>query len=47
MTRRSRPRICVVGDVLADTDVYGHSERLSPEAPVPVVDEGPLDVVEQ
>ncbi len=40
MTRRSRPRICVVGDVLADTDVYGHSERLSPEAPVPVVDEG-------
>ncbi len=34
-----RARICVVGDVLADTDVVGRVERLSPEAPVPVVDE--------
>ena len=34
-----RPRVCVVGDVLADTDIQGRVERLSPEAPVPVVDE--------
>lgn len=39
MRRRTRNHICVIGDVLADTDVHGHCERLSPEAPVPVVDE--------
>lgn len=39
MMRRSRPRICVIGDVLADSDVRGTADRLSPEAPVPVVDE--------
>ncbi|MFC7402367.1 PfkB family carbohydrate kinase [Citricoccus sp. GCM10030269] len=32
------PRIVVVGDVLLDRDVTGISERLSPDAPVPVVD---------
>lgn len=37
--RGRRPRICVVGDLLADSDVRGTAERLSPEAPVPVVDE--------
>ncbi|SEB35587.1 rfaE bifunctional protein, domain I/rfaE bifunctional protein, domain II [Paramicrobacterium humi] len=31
-------RIVVVGDVLLDRDVAGTSERLSPDAPVPVVD---------
>lgn len=31
-------RIVVVGDVLLDRDVTGSSERLSPDAPVPVVD---------
>jgi rfaE bifunctional protein nucleotidyltransferase chain/domain/rfaE bifunctional protein kinase chain/domain len=28
----------VVGDVLLDRDVFGHTERISPDAPVPVVD---------
>lgn len=37
--RGLRPRICVVGDLLADCDVRGTADRLSPEAPVPVVDE--------
>ncbi|MEN0102646.1 MAG: PfkB family carbohydrate kinase [Curtobacterium sp.] len=31
-------RIAVVGDTLLDVDVSGSSERLSPDAPVPVVD---------
>lgn len=31
-------RIVVVGDVMLDRDVTGNSERLSPDAPVPVVD---------
>ncbi|MBK0419728.1 bifunctional heptose 7-phosphate kinase/heptose 1-phosphate adenyltransferase [Leucobacter sp. CSA1] len=31
-------KLVVVGDVLLDRDVTGTSERLSPEAPVPVVD---------
>ncbi|GGA55284.1 bifunctional protein HldE [Pseudoclavibacter endophyticus] len=31
-------RIVVVGDVMLDRDVTGRSERLSPDAPVPVVD---------
>ncbi|MBT2501136.1 PfkB family carbohydrate kinase [Curtobacterium sp. ISL-83] len=31
-------RITVVGDTLLDVDVSGTSERLSPDAPVPVVD---------
>lgn len=30
--------ILVIGDVMLDTYVYGHIERMSPEAPVPVVD---------
>ncbi|WIB75874.1 PfkB family carbohydrate kinase [Curtobacterium sp. MCPF17_002] len=33
-----RLRIAVVGDTLLDIDVSGTSERLSPDAPVPVVD---------
>ncbi|MCC9197311.1 PfkB family carbohydrate kinase [Arthrobacter sp. zg-Y820] len=31
-------RIVVVGDVLLDTDITGSAQRLSPDAPVPVVD---------
>lgn len=34
----SASRILVVGDTLLDRDVSGRTERLSPEAPVPVVD---------
>ena len=34
---RSR-RVVVVGDLLLDRDILGRSERLSPDAPVPVVD---------
>jgi D-beta-D-heptose 7-phosphate kinase/D-beta-D-heptose 1-phosphate adenosyltransferase len=34
----TRLRIAVVGDTLLDVDVSGTSERLSPDAPVPVVD---------
>ncbi|MFS0730487.1 PfkB family carbohydrate kinase [Curtobacterium sp. 1P10AnD] len=35
---RTARRIVVVGDTLLDVDVSGTSERLSPDAPVPVVD---------
>jgi D-beta-D-heptose 7-phosphate kinase / D-beta-D-heptose 1-phosphate adenosyltransferase len=35
----SRLRLTVIGDALLDRDVDGRVERLSPEAPVPVVDE--------
>jgi D-beta-D-heptose 7-phosphate kinase/D-beta-D-heptose 1-phosphate adenosyltransferase len=31
-------KIVVVGDVLLDTDITGNAQRLSPDAPVPVVD---------
>ena len=34
----SRLRIAVVGDVMLDVDLSGPAERLSPDAPVPVVD---------
>lgn len=37
-------RIVVVGDVLLDTDLSGGAGRLSPDAPVPVVD---IDVVQR
>ncbi len=33
----SRPRIMVIGDLMVDQYIYGDAERLSPEAPVPVV----------
>jgi D-beta-D-heptose 7-phosphate kinase / D-beta-D-heptose 1-phosphate adenosyltransferase len=35
----SRPSLVVVGDCLLDRDVEGDVERLSPDAPVPVLDE--------
>lgn len=34
----TRPHVVVVGDVVLDRDVDGRSERLCPDAPVPVVD---------
>lgn len=34
----NRLRLAVVGDVLLDVDLSGPAERLSPDAPVPVVD---------
>lgn len=36
---RSGPGIVVVGDALLDRDVEGTADRLSPDAPVPVLDE--------
>lgn len=34
---RRKPRIIVVGDLMVDEYCYGTAERISPEAPVPVV----------
>ena len=34
----SRKRILVVGDVMLDHYIWGDATRISPEAPVPVVD---------
>lgn len=39
-TEPSRPRIVVLGDVVLDRDVLGRSDRLAPDAPVPVVEVG-------
>ena len=33
----SESKIAVIGDVMLDTYWWGHVERISPEAPVPVV----------
>ena len=30
-------KVLVIGDVMLDEYIIGHSERLSPEAPVPIV----------
>ena len=37
--RFARPRIMLIGDMMVDEYIYGNAERLSPEAPVPVVQE--------
>src|SRR4051812_37975512 len=37
--RFGRPRVMLIGDVMVDEYIYGDAERLSPEAPVPVVKE--------
>ena len=34
----SRARLLVIGDVMLDQFIWGHVSRISPEAPVPVVD---------
>ncbi len=36
--RIARPRMLVVGDVILDKYIFGNVDRLSPEAPVPVLD---------
>lgn len=33
----SRLKVAVIGDVMLDTYMWGHVERISPEAPVPIV----------
>src|SRR5947209_3245788 len=38
LTAAARSRIMVVGDVMLDQFIWGHVARISPEAPVPVVD---------
>ncbi len=37
--RFAKPRIMLIGDVMVDEYIYGDADRLSPEAPVPVVQE--------
>jgi len=37
LDRLARPRIALLGDFLLDRYLYGDSERISPEAPVPVL----------
>ncbi len=36
--QRARPSILVVGDLMLDHYLWGKTERISPEAPVPVID---------
>jgi len=38
LDRAARNRICVIGDVMLDQFIWGNVRRISPEAPVPVVD---------
>src|SRR5947208_2688342 len=38
LTAATRARILVVGDVMLDQFIWGQVARISPEAPVPVVD---------
>jgi D-beta-D-heptose 7-phosphate kinase/D-beta-D-heptose 1-phosphate adenosyltransferase len=37
LERAGRPRICVVGDLMLDTYVWGDVARISPEGPIPVL----------
>lgn len=37
LSQKKHPRILVVGDLMADRYVWGSTSRISPEAPVPVV----------
>lgn len=34
---KERSRICVIGDIMLDRYLYGRANRISPEAPIPVV----------
>ncbi|MEO3407310.1 D-glycero-beta-D-manno-heptose-7-phosphate kinase [Mucilaginibacter sp. CAU 1740] len=34
---KNKPKILVIGDLMIDRYIYGNSSRLSPEAPVPIV----------
>ncbi len=37
LTTDRRPRILVLGDVMLDRYILGHADRISPEAPIPVL----------
>ena len=37
VTNLGKPKVLVVGDLMLDIYVYGDAERISPEAPVPVL----------
>jgi len=37
LDRLKKARMLVIGDVMLDVFVYGKASRISPEAPVPVV----------
>jgi D-beta-D-heptose 7-phosphate kinase/D-beta-D-heptose 1-phosphate adenosyltransferase len=37
LERAGQPRVCVVGDVMLDTYVWGEVARISPEGPIPVL----------
>ena len=36
-TKEIKPKILVVGDLMIDHYLWGSSDRISPEAPVPVI----------
>ena len=36
--QKKRPKILVVGDLILDEYIWGGSNRLSPEAPVPILE---------
>lgn len=36
--QQTRPHIVVVGDIVLDRDILGRTERIAPDAPVPVLD---------
>ena len=38
LLRLAQGRILVVGDVMLDHFIWGHVRRISPEAPVPIVE---------
>ncbi|MCE5278900.1 MAG: D-glycero-beta-D-manno-heptose 1-phosphate adenylyltransferase [Planctomycetaceae bacterium] len=44
LERFGRPRVALVGDFMLDRYIYGNVDRLSPEAPVPVLNVGRREV---
>lgn len=42
--RNHKPKILVIGDLMIDEWVYGSVDRISPEAPVPILDVNKADV---
>ena len=41
---KRRPKVCLFGDLIIDNYVYGIVDRISPEAPVPVLEKGSEDI---
>ena len=39
-----RLKVLIVGDVMVDSYIFGHTNRISPEAPVPVVEVNETDM---